>query len=361
MFSNYRSWFEKYRNHISEENSSYLAGRLVAPNFPQNLWQMTNKQQYKQIKLVRTRNLIILTSMVGRSVKIFSLKNLEQNAKSDIEKMTLPVFVRYFKHQVIEVTFDPGEKYAFFSLTDFGKEGLKDKVFCLNLESFRPVFTIDTKGKWSKFICYHPDKLLLISNWNSNDLSIIDIKNIRRPKLTQLLPCGISPRGVAFTQNGEVGIVAGFYSRNITFLKYDSKNRKFSIDEILPPFDFPNYSGNMRHVVINKEDTAFVSNMGRSLIHKVDIDKKKIVESFPCATHPNTIVLSDDQKYLAVACRESNVVCLLKTEDGRIESIVDTGPSPTGLDFFKDRDGFYRLFVTNFDDDSVVCQKIKLE
>lgn len=359
MTKSYRTWLASYRKHISAERSRKLSDSLLSFNFPQKIWELLNKQQYKQVKVVRSRKLAILTSMFGRSVKIFSLEILEKNGTSKVELLTLPLFVKHFQNQVIEVCIDPSERYAFFSLTDFGKEGLKDKVFCLNLQDFSDVFEIETKGQWSKYIAYHPCKLIVVSNWHSNDLSVIDIKNISKPKLVQIIPCGISPRGIGFTLDGKLGIVAGFYSRNLTFLGYLPKERNFMIDKITKPFDFPNYSGNMRHVAIeNRGKYAFVSNLGRSLIHKVDLKKKEIVKSYPCGTHPNTIVLSEDDKYLAVSCRQSNIVCILDTRSGRIQSIVDTGPMPTGLDFWKVGSNLYNLFVTNFEDDSIVCSRL---
>lgn len=361
MKLNYKEWFKEFGQHIDSGNSEKLSASLLAVNFPQTAWSLSNKQQYKQVKVVKSRGLVILTSMVGRSIKIFSIKQLEKNGQSSIEKLNLPVFVKYFKHQVIEVCLDPGEKYAFFSLTDFGKEGLKDKIFCLNLVTFKRVFEIETKGQWSKYIAYHPDKLLAVSNWHSNDLSIIDIKNIQSPKLVQVIPCGISPRGIAFIPDGKLGIVTGFYSRNLTYLDYDSTNRKFFISKISEPFDYPNYSGNMRHVVIDKsKDFAFVSNLGRNLIHKVNLKEREIKESYPCGIHPNTIVLSEDGKYLAVSCRESNIACVLDANTGRIITIVNTGPAPTGLDFVKTKNNRYKLYVTNFEDDSVVCNRLIL-
>lgn len=361
MLDSYKIWFEKYGAHILTNNSSALTSDFVSQNFSQVAWTLSNKQQYKQVKYVRSKRYLILTSMVGRSIKIFSADEVFENYSPNIEKVTLPLYTRHFKHQVVEVCINPNEKYAFFSLTDFGKEGLKDRVFCLDLNSFQKVFTIDTRGKWSKYIAYHPDDLLVISNWHSNDLSIIDVRNLDQPRVVQIIPCGVSPRGIAFTSDGNLGLVAGFYSRNLTYLKYIPKKRRFSIEKISAPFDYPNYSGNMRHVVIDRKDeNAYISNMGRNLIHRVDLSKKEIVESYPCGSHPNTIVLSDNSKYLAVSCRKSNIICLLDTATGRIQSIVDTGPMPTGLDFNRINQKLYSLYNTNFEDDSIVCTKLFL-
>jgi len=362
VHNNYSAWLEKFGEHISSNTSENLSKLLIAPNFSQKIWEMPNRQQYKQIKIVKSKKLVILTSLFGRSIKIFSLDEVEENGSGLIQRPSIPVFSKFFNQQVVEVCFDPTESYAFFSLTDFGKEGLKDKVLCLNLKTFETVFEIETKGSWSKYIAFHPYNLLLVSNWQSNDISIIDIKNIYKPKLVQVIPCGISPRGIGVTPGGKICIVACFYSRNLVFLRYLKSKRKFKIDKIMDPFDYPNYSGNMRHVVTDKIGKyAYVSNMGRSLIHKVEIKGKKIIESYPCGTFPNTIALSEDQKFLAVSCRQSNIACVLDLSDGSIRTIIDTGPAPTGLDFMKEKTNLYNLYVTNFDDDSVSCTKLYLD
>jgi len=361
MKDRYFEWFKKYEKHTSTFVSKELSKSLSAVSFPQDLWGISNKQEYKQIKVIDDKDLLILTSMAGHAIKIFSLDDLGPERKQPQTGVS-PIFEKRYRHQVVEVATSPKSRYAFFSLTDFGKENLRDMIVCLDLDSFETVFKVETKGKWSKVIAYHPDELLVVSNWHSNDLSVIDIKNIDNPRVTQLLPCGISPRGISFSHDGLMGIVAGFYSRNLTFLEYNNKDRKFYVDKITEPFDYPNYSGNMRHVVLdNTRNQAFVSNMGRNLIHRVDIESKKITESYPVASSPNTIILSNDNKYLAVSCRESNMVCVLDSRNGIVKALVDTGPKPTGLDFKNtNEDGIYDLYVTNFADDSIFCKRIKL-
>lgn len=361
MDNKYGPWIRQYRAHISQNRSKKLAEKLSTISYPKTLWNLSNKQEYKQLKVAKSRGLLILTSMAGHAIKIFSTKDLSKYSGTYITGL-FPILEKRFSQQVIEVEFDIEEKYAFFSLTDFGKSGQMDKVVCIDLRNFKTLFEIPTGGKWCKQIEYHPDKHLLVSNWNSNDISVIDVKNIRKPQLKQLIPCGISPRGIAFTANGKTGVVAGFYSRNLTFLSYNKRDRKFYIDKISAPFDYPNYSGNMRHVVIDdSRNVAFVSNMGRNLIHKVDLKTKQIIKSFPVATLPNTIAISEDKKYLAVSCRGSDLVCVLNTDTGYIEALVDTGPTPTGLDFkFSGKRGNYDLYVTNFEDDTVLCKRLVL-
>ena len=325
------------------------------------MWGMSNRQEYKQLKIVKEKNLLILASMAGQAIKMFSLDSFDP-AQTQPQMGIHPIFEKRYDQKVVEIETSPDNKYVFFTLTDFGKSGLKDKLVCINLCTFKTVFEIETKGKWSKAIAYHPDKLLAVSNWHSNDVTIIDIRNVKKAKVTQVIPCGTSPRGIAFNKSGSSGIIAGYYSRNLTFLKYNKVDRKFYIEKITEPFDFPNYSGNMRHVVFDDfHNQAFVSNMGRNLVHKINLQTQDIVESYPVATFPNTIKLSEDNKYLAVSCRESDMVCILNVLNGKMETLVDTGPQPTGLDFIKaNQPKTYDIYVTNFADDSVFCKRVTL-
>ncbi len=362
MKNKYRSWYRKYKKHVSSPISTRLANKLLTQGYPQNVWGMSNKQEYKQIKVIKEKNLLVLTSMSGQAIKFYSLNSFDP-ALEQPQTGVFPVFEKRFEQSVVEIETSPDKKYCFFTLTDFGKSSLKDKVVCIHIDTFKTIFEIETKGKWSKFIAYHPNKLLVISNWHSNDLTIIDVKNIRKPFVAQLVPCGISPRGIAFNTDGSMGIVAGFYSRNLTFLKYNKTDRKFYIEKITEPFDFPNYSGNMRHVVYSKsKDKAFVSNMGRNLVHSVNLETYNIEKSFPVGTFPNTIKLSEDERYLAVSCRKSNLVCILNTSSGQIETLIDTGPEPTGLDFTTaEEKSTYNVYITNFADDTVLCKRVALE
>lgn len=192
---------------------------------------------------------------------------------------------------------------------------------------------MNTGGSWSKVIRAHPDGFVFIANWHSNDLSIIDISDIQKPQVIQVLPCGISPRGMAFSKSGNVGLVCGFYSRNVIEIRRNQLGL-FEVSFIGDPFDYPHFSGNMRDIVISaNEEYAYVSNLGRNLIHYYHIPTRKIKESVLVGQHPNTIVFSDSSKNkLLVSCRESNTVCLVNINTRKVEGHCgNTVMKSTGL------------------------------
>jgi len=148
MTKSYHAWLKKYTIHVSGDVSLSLSKSLLTQNYPQHTWNLDSKQQYKQIKIVKSRSIAILTSMAGRSVKIYSLTQLKRDGQSRVKRMTKPIFTKHFDHQVIEVETDPYDKYAFFSLTDFGKENLKDEIYCMDIRKYKKIFRFKTKGEW---------------------------------------------------------------------------------------------------------------------------------------------------------------------------------------------------------------------
>ena len=177
----------------------------------------------------------------------------------------------------------------------------------------------------------------LVSNWHTHDVSVVDVRNTREPHLLQRVACGESPRGLVFVDDSKV-LAACFYSGTIVELTRKRGNG-FAVSHKTLPFGFPGYSGNPRDIVLdpNDKDIAWVSNLGRNLVHRYSIGKRRIIDSVMVGREPNSIRFSkEDNTLLLVSCRASNTIVAVDTKTRTLTGKSSTtGNLPTGLETFK--------------------------
>ncbi|HOV14145.1 MAG TPA: beta-propeller fold lactonase family protein, partial [Spirochaetota bacterium] len=211
---------------------------------------------------------------------------------------------------------------------------------------------IQTGGKWPKYIAYSKTlNLIAVSNWASNNVSIIDYET---GKVIKLLETDASPRGIIFTNDGNYLIVLNFDGGTIQ--KFATKNWKQ--EKVI----FKQNAA-MRHIVLNSDNTkAYVSNMYHFEIYEIDVEKFKILKTYKVYYNPNTIDLKDD-KLLFVSSRGPNdeesylkrspkngKITVIDVEKQEIINIFEGGNQPTGLDV--SNNGKYLCF-SNFRDRNI--------
>ncbi len=311
----------RYLGHVSRAYSWLLERKIdltpldisTIPRLFDRVAKVETALQPKQVAFDPETKLAFVSCMQGKKLQVFNCNNNDLNIVDEIS----------FEDQCVEIAIH--NNLCFVTLSKFSRlAGVTDKLAIIDLGSRKVLSIIDTGGSWSKVIRVHPRNLVFVSNWRSNNLSIIDINDPSQPQVIQILPCGISPRGMAFSKTGELGLVAGFYSRNI--IEICSKtSRQFEVSFIGDPYDFPNYSGCMRDIIIDRNDEyAYLTNLGRSLIHVYHISRRKIVDSILVGKYPNSIVFFDSsEKNLLVSCRESNTVCLVDIDTRIVEGCTE--------------------------------------
>lgn len=306
--------------------------------------KIDTRAQPKQVIYNEITKKAFVSCMEGRTLQIFKIEDKKIIFEDEI----------YFEDQCVEVSLL--KNMALVTTTNFDRppKVLRNKLWIIDQESKEIISTIDTGGNWSKLIAIRPQAdEVLISNWHSHDISVINIAEPRNPKLKQILKWGEAPRGIAFLPNGNQAIVTGFYSGNLGML---SRNRNgWTTSHTTKPFDGSKYSGNMRHVLITSDGkAAIISNLGRNLIHFWNIKNKSFEESISVGKSPNSIDFLD-KKHIIISCRDSSYVYIvdinLKKVVGRSQK---TGAEPTGL--CKTDSGF---LVTNFKDSTMELHSIK--
>ncbi len=284
---------------------------------------INTKEQPKQVVYDDETSRAYVSCMEGRTLQIFKVQDNTIQHETDIE----------FTDQCVEVLL--GEKVVFVTTTNFARppQETRNKLWIIDRKTLQTRSSLEnTGGNWNKLMAIRPQgDELLISNWHSHDISVIDIKDINKPQLKQILHWGEAPRGIAFLKDGDTAIVTGFYSGNLGVLSRN-KDGWFS-SYTSEPFDRPHYAGNMRHVLISPDNkTAIVSNLGRNLLHFWGIESQTFEDNISVGKSPNSIDFIKNSPLIAVSCRASSYVYLVDSATRKvIGRSHKTGEEPTGL------------------------------
>jgi len=240
----------------------------------------------------------------------------------------------------VEAAFTPDSRYVYVSNysmygVGMGPEG-NDSCTPASAEAAGDtnsyVYRIDTRtlkidqvievGLVPKFLAVTPnDKYLLVSNWCSYDLSIVDIatgKEIAR------LPMGPYPRGIAISPDSQTAYVAIMGSDII---------QKVDLDNLTLGGSF--YVGsNPRHVVIDPTGRyLYVTLNAPGEVVKVDIATEQVIASMQTGEDCRSLAISTDGTALFVVNYLSDTVTTLRASDLAILQTVSTGVYPIGITY----------------------------
>lgn len=301
-------------------------------------------RQPKQVLFSPDNKYVIMPLLEDTGFDIFSVEE-----KKVIKRITPP---NSEKEGFAEGIFIP-EKNAFFV-----SQMTTGNIYEYSYPDFYFRRTISTTGNWSKFIAWSNEKnLLAVSNWISNDVSIIDYNS---GKCLRKLKTGAAPRGLYFINKGQ----------EIISLSFDSgKIEKFDVDTGKKLNTISIENGAMRHIVMNKNQTkAYISDMYYRSIYELDMISFKITRKTQVFNNPNTIDLLND-RWLFVSSRGPNnkedytkrspvngKIQIIDITTMKIVNSFEGGNQPTGLDVSDD--GRFLCF-SNFQDENIELYEIK--
>lgn len=170
-------------------------------------------------------------------------------------------------------------------------------VHRVDLKNFIYKGSIDTYGKWPKVIHISSDeKQAFVSNWDSHDISIIDIeqmKTVRKIKISGI------PRGMANSVDGKYLYVCIYNNGELQKIDLNTMQVVSSLKY--------GEKGAMRHIVLDKEkNILFVSDMHRGSLFVIDGETDKLIKEIKVERNINTIKLSYDGKYIFLSSRGPN-------------------------------------------------------
>jgi YVTN family beta-propeller protein len=227
----------------------------------------------------------------------------------------------------VEAAVDRTHKYLFttnYSMygANFGPEGSDN---CSGPGGLSPsyVYRIDLKslaidgvaqvGMVPKYVAVTPnDKYVLVSNWCSYDLSIVDYKNFNEVKRIHL---GAYPRGIAVDKSSNVAYVAVMGSFDVARIDLNS----FAVQMFA-------VGNSPRHLVLSPDGSRlFVTLNGDNRVAEVNTGNLQVVARVATGSQPRSMAISSDGQALYVVNYLSNTVSILRASD---MSIVRTFPVP---------------------------------
>jgi YVTN family beta-propeller protein len=236
----------------------------------------------------------------------------------------------------VEAAFSPDGDHAYVSNYSmygpgFGPEGTDsctpasgyDDSFVYRVDTSR--LAIDQAirvGAVPKFVAVTPnDRLVLVSNWCSFDLSVI---SVRKGKTVRTLYLGAHPRGIAVTSDSSVAYVAIMGTTSIAEVHLDD----FHVSWIYGVGSGP------RHLVIDPSNRfLYVTLNSAGMVAKIDLRSDRVVERISTGQAPRSMAIAEDGRSLYVVNYESNTVAKVRTRDMKVIQTIPTGFHPIGITF----------------------------
>jgi YVTN family beta-propeller protein len=253
----------------------------------------------------------------------------------------------------VEVIFTRDGKRAYVSQMQTAS------VYEIDAVAKRVIRVLKTGGNWTKILELSPDeKTLYAANWISNDISVLDLTT---GTVQRRIPTVKTPRGLIVSDDGNTLFVAGFENGEI--VRIDLKppvptaaisGATATIGDAKPwvPKSTILYrtGGAMRHLALDrKTGILYADDMGRDTVFAVDISTGTVRTLSKTDSHPNTIDLSVDARYLYVSNRGQNSprgynqfgpdygsVLVFDVNTGKAVDAIVGGNQTTGLDVSPD-------------------------
>ncbi|MFB8788142.1 MAG: peptidoglycan-binding protein [Potamolinea sp.] len=257
----------------------------------------------------------------------------------DLSKYGYSKFKGNYKGAPVEASFSHDGKYAWVSNYQMHGAGFNnpgsdecspaqntDKSFLyrINTEDLNIEQAIQV-GSVPKFVATSPDnRLVLVSNWCSWDLSVVDTDVNKEIKRIQL---GRYPRGIVVDSDSEKAYVAIMGSSDIA--KVDLNN--FSVKWLA------NIGHSPRHLNIDPNDKYLYTTLnGEGTIAKIDLSSGKVLKKAITGSAPRSMTISDDGEKLYVVNYNSNTVSKVRTKDMKVLQTVNVNSSPIGITYDPD-------------------------
>jgi YVTN family beta-propeller protein len=177
-------------------------------------------------------------------------------------------------------------------------------------------------GAVPKFLAVTPDdRYVLVSNWCSYDLSVI---NVRRGRQSRRIPLGRYPRGIAVGPGGRYAYVAVMGSTDIARIRLSD----LSVGWLRGVGNAP------RHLVIDPAgDFLYATLNGEGRVAKIDPRSGRVVARVATGSAPRSMAIAPDGRSLYVVNYESDTVSKVRTRDMAVIQTVATNADPIGVDY----------------------------
>jgi len=230
----------------------------------------------------------------------------------------------------------------------------ENKVHIYNLDTLAYKISLNTTGVFPKVITQSPDgKITAVSNWVSRDLSIFDSDTKR---LLRKIPVGGTPRGMAFSPDGNLIYTAIFDAPLVVVVNLTE-------NKITNRYRYSQGDGAARHIIY-RDGKLYVSDMLRGTVNILNASTGEILRTSPrIGININTIIMSPDGRYIFASARGMNnpedytkpgpdfgAIYILNAQDLTLKEKIWGRNQPTGLAVSPDGK---RLVFTDFLDENL--------
>lgn len=240
------------------------------------------------------------------------------------------------KGSPVETSFSPNGQYAYianykmygsgFSRPGTDKcspSGKHDNSFLYKINT--ATFKIDQViqvGSVPKFNTVTPNgRFVLVSNWCSWDLSIVDTQTDTEIKRIKI---GRYPRGIAVDPTSEFAYVAVMGSTKIARINLND----FSLTWL------NNVGRSPRHLNIDPQGKFLYTTLNsEGTVAKINLETGKVIKKITTGKAPRSMTISDDGEFLYVVNYSSNTMSKVRTQDMRVIHSIRTNHHPIGITY----------------------------
>lgn len=185
-------------------------------------------------------------------------------------------------------------------------------------------------GKTPKVIAISGDnKHLMVSNWHSYNVSVLDINEHQYPfgEVKHTIPVSSIPRGIVIDDKAQKSYVSIMGGASLAVVD----NQSWTSNHTLK------VASNPRHVVQDNAGILYVSYNKLAQIAAIDPVTEKTLFTASTHTQPRTIMLSKNKKFLFVTCYNSNFVDVFKIESDKFVKVISLPcpGKPVGVDIYE--------------------------
>lgn len=237
----------------------------------------------------------------------------------------------------VEMAFSPDGRTAWVSNysmygSGFGPEGLDscvpgdgtDSSYLYKVDTAsRKITRVVPVGAVPKYVAVTPDgKTVLVTNWCSWDLSIVDAASATEVARVPL--DGKYPRGIVVSPDSKTAYVAIMGSDRLVTVDLRSR----AVAEFAQPGDSP------RHVVMSPDGRyLYVTNNRAANVVKIDRGTGEVVATVHTGNAPRSMDISPDGEAIYVVNYDSSTVSKVRTEDMTILASLPTDANPIGITY----------------------------
>ena len=177
-------------------------------------------------------------------------------------------------------------------------------------------------GAVPKFLAVTPNQdYLLVSNWCSYSLSVVDVHTSKELRQVYLGPY---PRGIAVDPESRYAYVAVMGSYDIA--RVDLQD--WSVSWIRGVGSGP------RHIIMSPNGKKLYATLnGEGNIAKIDVAERRVVDKVNTGSEPRSMAMAPDGKSLYVVNYASNTMSKVRTSDMKVIQVVNTNAAPIGITY----------------------------